>query len=440
MQKLFRSIFTLLPVLTFSAAAATDGTSHTGGANGVDRKVYESYIRPLTDLPSFKKHLLPLFQNVGDESPDKKAFDPVFAMIKTWYFAPVDLKRIENEALGLTFIDSQSEQIGLQTFGEVWFDSRMTDPDSDSPETADAVLHEIVMSLYLTKFMSLNQLCLQMQSIANAPCQQNSPAVEVLMAPEPLRKLNAMDYENIRFVTNWIKTAAKTPIPRSRFIRVLRSRDFDHRYYNLNEAPESEPPKEIMVTRKRFVQLMNGLKLAGHLPERCTAIPTGVSKPCRITFEEALVQMGNSLANGVRIRINVEDEPEITFEHPFGDDEIAIRQQWDPERGFIFNLSIGDFRAKHEIGDRRYNGYLLLKMGEGGTFEDLEVDTFLFKPAIIVSADKQNPTICKARAPRAVTFSDHPIAVRDAGIKPTTFERIFPHISAYPACAKESVD
>src|SRR5262249_1430912 len=71
-----------------------DGTSDSGGGNGVDNKVYERYIVHPENLPVFQQFLAPKLQQLAMLAPHPELVIPVikrWTLYKTWYIAPVKL-------------------------------------------------------------------------------------------------------------------------------------------------------------------------------------------------------------------------------------------------------------------------------------------------------------------------------------------------------------
>lgn len=429
---------TLFALMFSSIPMAFAGTSDSGGANGVNKKAFESFIRSPLDLPAFRLHLVPIFENLGKGEPGERLTFESFAFLKPWYFAPVDLEQIENEALGVTFIKKKTDQIALQTGTEVWFDSRKIDPNSKTKAAADIILHEIVMTMYLLKFVPSSEFCKTIAVYGGESCGPDVQQLDRLLPPEKPRKLIKTDYENIRFVTNWLKTAASTSISKEQVLTVLRGRGFDQRFFNPKIYETSVQPKALKVSYSQLITLLNGIHLVDHFPNSCLALEESKRATCSVTFEASSIVWGPLKSPGIKFRIQLADQPEIVIQHLVGEEAVLTPiAQTDGQA--IYRLGIGDFKAKVQVGDRVHTGWLTFKGKVNGSHHDLELDSIAIKPGIVVSADKSEQIMCRARQPRIKQMIDSTLFMNDGTTEPTDRDRYLLYIDVIPACIKENV-
>lgn len=280
------------------------GTSDSGGGNGVNGKMYESYAKDPTQLEAYKKYLAPIFENL-----DRKNYEfyleyskgtslstknlpkdniSVLFKTKTWYIAPVDLKRLDKKVVGVAHIENQIEQIAAQTDKEVWIDSRVYNSESfTTEEQADIILHEFVEALYLLKFQTFQEISNSLPSeytYNSSLSDTNGILVDELMTPEPKRALNEEDYKVIRKVTAWLKGNG-SQISLLNFYDYLFQNGFDKRLFDPknNKKPDEETFKNY--DHKDLINLLDFSQKLGHLPENCYILDSDQQAiNCQISF------------------------------------------------------------------------------------------------------------------------------------------------------------
>ena len=138
---------------------STEGTADTGGGTGFLHKVFESYIVDPTKLSAYKIYLKPLLDNITNAETNESARLDVFFGMKTWYVAPVRLNKISKSALGITFIRTKTQQIAIQSRRSIWVDADIFNKKMSPKAQADVLAHELIMTMYLIKFMSFKEMC-----------------------------------------------------------------------------------------------------------------------------------------------------------------------------------------------------------------------------------------------------------------------------------------
>lgn len=198
-----------------SSPTGAQGTADVGGGSGANGQVLESYIQRYHELRGYNLVLGPMFQNFSTElnadSKDKTRTLSIFEIIpyfKTWYVAPVRLKPIKKEILGLSFSESNLQQLAIQTIDEIVIDEDLTRNTSNEKFSALAV-HETVMSWYLVRHVDFIKLCQSWQAKSGLDsCKFDGLAKLVAsiggLKPEKARPLAEEDYRRIRRVTDWV--------------------------------------------------------------------------------------------------------------------------------------------------------------------------------------------------------------------------------------------
>ncbi|MCB0411296.1 MAG: hypothetical protein KDD22_02150, partial [Bdellovibrionales bacterium] len=304
---------------TGGTGPSAPGTSDSGGGTGVDGKVFESYaINPL-ELDAYKTHLKPLFDNL--QYPDKESSEPglhAIFMMKTWYVAPVELNRIQKDILGISFVQSETQQIARQTSDEIWIDKKIFD-QMNSKDQADLLLHEYMMNLYMMKFMTWEEICNKSAKFIkpddeNNGCQTstNKKFLEKFLKPEEHRQLNDQDNQNIRSATAWFWKNAIKPLKTKDFYKLLFASGFDKRFFNpVNAFPEENLPVEI--SKQTFLSALEAGKYTGKGPGFCKGLNTNLQSTCNFSVTEELSDDPSVSWKNLRVKLEVDGKSVIDF-------------------------------------------------------------------------------------------------------------------------------
>lgn len=423
-----------------NSTTTVDGTSDSGGGTGIDGKVFESYIVDPTQLPAYKQHLEPLFKNIKREKEDDFHFGRIFK-VKTWYIAPVDLDKVGKDALGISFMKSETQQIARQTMKEVWIDQRIYNQMSGSDQS-DLLLHELIMNMYFFKFMTMSEIC-RMSSMLNGEkdvdeCIKNGAIFDKTMPPEKAHPLTDQDNENIRFVTGWLKQSAQKSITEKDFMRVLLYKGFDKRLFRPENYGEKQPSEEIKISRKAFYQAIKGTELSENMPTFCFAASNGKNKDCKVELEERSIPFQSFQIPGLNFRLSVENEISVDVSSIIGD-EITLTATRDSEDSIAYTYTFLEWRDKNKIGDRVYSGILIFKKESPASQSGLFLESILIRPGIIVSIDKKRDPICQLRTPKVVKFIDEGISIRREKSTPGLVEQMFTMMPPFAACNVDNV-
>ncbi len=428
------------------AGGASFGTSDSGGGTGVAGKVFESYIVDPLQLPAYKQFIEPLLKNIKADKPGESVKFELFFKIKTWYIAPVEFDKIGKEALGISFVQSNTEQIARQSLKEVWINETILGK-MDLRKQAELHLHEMVMSMYFYKFLTLKEICKTVVLLSNGKDKEGCGSaadialLEKMMPPEKLRALNDEDNENIRFVTGWMLQNLDKPIQESEFVRVLAAKGFDHRMFNPKNY-SADPTEESFtkITSKELYDTIHGAKLTGHMPRFCTGMNHGKTKDCHVQVTPTDIAFQGVKLPGLRLTVEAEGEKPVSLNFNVGDEQ-TLSIFSDGDRGNALSLAAIDTVAKVKLGDRLYSAFFVFRKEENAAQSGLTLDYIVLKPSVIVSVDKkreQNP--CHAREPRVVDFFDDVILIKREGFREGFADKMIVNMPPLVYCSTANID
>ena len=285
-----------------------DGTSSGGGGNGFNNAALESYIVEIENLPAYIKHLKPMFDrmtqqsqdrlsklNLNSESDSNKMFRKLgivqSLLTKTWYIAPVKLKPLSNESIGISFSANQSQQIAIQGKNAIWVDQNIFNQMSEE-EQALLILHEIMMEIYFVKTKTYFDLCkgAAIKNNYNIDCQDAAYADSFLGNPETINELSSADYENIRNTTYTVFKNRQT-ISESDLMGYLYNHNY-HRFIfnpkNLNTRGDqkTEVSEVVYLTHEDRKNSLKKLQSLNKEMDTCLAYDMNVEFPCSIEYTE----------------------------------------------------------------------------------------------------------------------------------------------------------
>lgn len=425
-----------------SRKPAALGTQDTGGGNGLaDGKIYEAYIIDVKELPAYQKYVKPILQKLDDEKDKKEGKEGFEALLrmKSWYLAPMSLKPLSKDAIGFSVSDVENVQYAVQTKHKIVIDKNLFDKMS-LEEQGRLIWHEIVMNLYLVKYMSFAEIseaiCRGGGECQNAQDLEAVTAyVEVKYKAQKYRPLSKSDYEHIRAATAWLfKYGNSTEVTRSKIFRILLSHNFDGRIFNPQN--DSEKRKEIKIENSPAVLLkayQKGLVL-GSLPTKCYGLVTGIEFDCKITFEKQAprkVPYGKYMVDETPFVIKIESD-KVT--------RVLTTQMNSSTSGEIssngfYNFMMfenGNFNSC-SLGGKREISFTMLSTQDdymSDTFDvnkavfDIEAVTFETAVIFEVGEEKEYYTDVRAQTPRVTSLeNDVIVALRDPAD--------FPEVQAY---------
>ncbi|UYL10211.1 hypothetical protein B9G69_006415 [Bdellovibrio sp. SKB1291214] len=280
------------------AGSQMDGTTDGNGGNGVNGKMYESYIVNPLDLPAYKNILAQKFEALTNLEKDpqkaeitKKWLNLLFES-KTWFLAPVSLKSLSKKTLGVEFIEGSTEQLALQTENEVWIDAKAFAQMSEI-EQATLITHEFLMTSYLFNMKSEKEKCLKYQTIA----EFQASLCNTLDSTEKKVELATKDYNRIRKATSLVMNMSANPTANDLkgFNNIF---DDDSSDYQLSKDKEQEIPAE------KIIAFLKKAKWAKSLNGTCRGIKTNTHAKC--SFDVNFLEN-----NTVQIVVTNEDTKEV---------------------------------------------------------------------------------------------------------------------------------
>lgn len=414
------------------------GTSDGAGANGTANRPYESYIVDVTKLPAYQKYVSPISKKLDADEAKRRIeqekkdaasgrthikpteeeilFFDDYARIKTWYIAPVKLKVLPKEVLGVSFSLSRNQQFAIQTDKAIWVDRNYFEFRKIKPtqkmdiykEQARILLHEIVMSLYLFKFKKSSEMVIMfseakgkmpngMMSYLDEVDKQNPP-------PEPLRQLNGFDYENIRRVVDYMLSKGSSITAKELWLK-MRLNGFDQRWFTDEEQENidgtTEPsvePEHFDLSADEMVDLINEPELTNNNLNLCFFTTSAVQKSCSISFknhrplqnanywqgahETAEIAVNDDNRTQIAFEFGLSDQTEIHMMHASGKDDVYYMAH-------TYAMHTNDHR---QVGYKYRETYLFFRKESGAGKSSLQlagVGSTLFVASKIVR-DEQN--------------------------------------------------
>ncbi len=210
LKKVFIALFIAffinnLLLLNFSKAQEANGTTDTGGGNAISGQMLDSKIWSPEETVPFKKYLKGIYKKFLRYNSNNKS---TFINFKEWYFLSNSLPKIDDSILGVT-LNKRSQQVAIQRLINIQVDSDIYNSMS-SKDQAWVILHETVMMIYLTQFLTYEEyLKRQLHIFVKVELPPLKSLIMQLLSEQlwqsfPPRPLNNQDYENIRHITNWL--------------------------------------------------------------------------------------------------------------------------------------------------------------------------------------------------------------------------------------------
>lgn len=294
------------------------GTGDGGGGNGVGGRVLESYIVDPTQLDAFKEHLGSLFKDRQPEDTNNGGWtSKAYFKLKTWYIAPVKLKPLPNESLGLSFAANQTQQLAIQNTKAIWIDQDYFNK-MNSEEQAQLLLHEVVMNIYFFKFKKMSELCRDGEKIKDSkPSKPCSTEFDELLPPSPVAPLNLEDYENIRKVTAWLWSHRRDNIEGDIAAQLFRN-GFDPRIFNSSGSEKDNIQNDSKSVPATVVtDLIESALLLNAAPSECLGVQLNEKIPCTLRLQEAALPYGSTTLEGLKVQLQASATNSVLSEVPF---------------------------------------------------------------------------------------------------------------------------
>lgn len=242
---------------------AMQGPSDGGGGDTCNGRMIESYKVDITSLGEYKEFIQPILNKTfpqqlsKDKSSSPFLFTPAF---KNWYLIDCKLQDIPKERKGLYL---ESYQTAIHTSREIFIDSTSYSKMA-SDEKAKLILHEMVMSYYLIKYLSFEDMCKMLNS-----CSGDFSIFSKwkIFKPEIYRPLNEEDHQKIRNVTSWLWDQ-KDSLTQENFYKLLKNNDFDKRLEILTGAGNNDS-KEIELDIEVLLRMFKKYQWTNSFPKFC---------------------------------------------------------------------------------------------------------------------------------------------------------------------------
>lgn len=240
------------------------GPSDGGGGDTCNGKMIESFRVDIVKQEEFREYILPILKNLGHHENDqnKKIQSPLLLTphLKNWYIIDCKLDEIPKERKGLYM---ETYQTAIHTEREIFIDATSYH-QMKKEEKAKLLLHEMVMSQYLMKYMSLEDFC------KRTSCEMSKDLLIAsnwkMFRPEPYRPLNTLDHQNIRTVTAWLWSQGEALNPQA-FDKIAKQNDFDKRSL-FTFSPEEEN-KHVLIDNEALVRMFKKYQWSKACPQHC---------------------------------------------------------------------------------------------------------------------------------------------------------------------------
>jgi hypothetical protein len=330
---------------------------------------------------------------------------------------------------------NRPEQIGAQTMREVWIDDRLYAPQPPSApasleDQGDLLLHEIVETAYLLKFMSAADFCKASASyfdgnakrLSFGDCGEFAKQMDRARPPEAPRALVDGDYLNIRNVVGFIEMNAEQPIAEARLVDVLLANGFDPRFFQErgNIAPKSRPNK-LKMSEARLFEALHGAEISRNMPSLCSSEQEPLAASCEIKIEPATEKFLGTELKTFRMTVSRAGEPSVQLVTTGLGDDFELTGTEKPDGTASYTLAFVEFREKIQVGDRVNSGFFIFhaeksRMAVASSWPDLVLDAVGIRPGMVIAIDKTQSPACQLRAPKVDRFFDGAVVVERPGL------------------------
>jgi hypothetical protein len=226
--------------------------------------------------------------------------------MKPWYIAPLNLKPLANETIGLIFSEDKTEQLAIQTSKEIWIDSKKFEKMS-TKEQATLIMHEYLMSLYFLKFYKISELCDQQRGITGIDnCKIDFEAADEFLPAEKLRPLSDQDYPNIRNATNWfIQNGASAKF--ESINEYLLGTGFDPRFFS-QQRQQDDDKKPLQLKDYSPKDMFKKFNLTGDKKAECSFLTLNKDQSCQINLTDIKKQINDFPMDVVKIDLSTDDK------------------------------------------------------------------------------------------------------------------------------------
>lgn len=440
------ALFSFVFVQTLGTATAFAGTGDLGGgANGINGRPLDSYIKDPRTLPVYIQYLKPIFDHISAEEAAENArthsqskdnetssLADYFAM-KTWYFVPKELSEINQNALGVSFGKDGTQQIAHHRDRSIWINTLIFDEMAPADQ-AMTLLHEFVMAMYFMRFKSMAQIC-DLSRMAN-PSHKSCPgtslkfirAFDLIYPVEPLHPLNADDYEKIRPMTNWLMINGATATI-SDIKSMFLAYDFDRRFFNVT-ATRNDP---LQITSKEVVAAFSRAKFGRRMPTRCSGTGNQNLGPCTLEVTEKPIVWTPDAppVKGLEFIARNGNGDVIASIPAALSDKSSLSEASNFNTGHSLQLLVLVpllSVTKVQAGQSTYQVYVYFRYDSSQSQPRLEIDSVILRPLVITEVDAANETPCMAEELEEEGLTERPLVMTSTKSTLEPFHRLLPSI------------
>ncbi len=252
------------PAPAGGGANTVQGPSDGGGGDTCNGKMIEGYKVDITSLVEYKEIIQPILDKITlpQLQSDKKNEAPFLLtpIFKNWYIIDCKLQDIPKERKGLYL---ETFQTAIHTSREIFIDSSSYNK-MEKEEKAKLILHEMMMSYYLMKYLSLEDICKMSNSCSGDFAVANKWKI---FKPEIYRPLNEEDHQKIRNVTAWMWLQKEILTPEG-FSKILKNNDFDKRFEIVSGSNNSDS-KEVEIDIQVLLRMFKKYQWTNSFPKFC---------------------------------------------------------------------------------------------------------------------------------------------------------------------------
>lgn len=278
------------------------GPSDGGGGDTCNGKMIESYRVDITTLEEYKTYIQPILKKltVSDENGESSPFD-LSAKLKNWYLIDCKLQDLPKKRKGLYL---ETYQTAIHTSREIFIDSKSYNKMS-AEEKSKLLLHEMIMGFYLTKFLTVQEVC---QSSNRCLGDMAKYTHWNIFKPEPYHPLNEDDHQRIRNVTAWILENKETVTP-EKFVDLIKKNNFDKRFASVPRK-SSDPSAFVEVDVQQLIRMLKKYQWSKTLPSFCQFDPQSYvsmstcASEIQVSYED-YKEVSNAVLKQLKIKIKI---------------------------------------------------------------------------------------------------------------------------------------
>lgn len=430
--------------------STTFGTGDGAGGNGSNNKVYERYAIDPTKQKSYIDRLEPLMLKLNEVYKDPSLSEQdqmnfaAYFYLHTWYVLDINLSPIDKKVLGITFTSDKTQQIAVQTDREVWIDAKAYDKMTDE-DKAGLLLHEFVMSLYLTKFQPLSDFCVESDSESDSAGCDNANEIDQAMGIDPTHVLDEDDYKNVRQMTTFLLNVAQSG-DTSQVRKMFSDLKFDPRIWG-NQGPANtdsgtiDPQSNensdgsLELTNNSLLELLDTAKFTNQGLTQCKAIQLGLDFGCSTEYQSGTVSMGGVVLPSLQLSLQKTGGQSFNALPSAQFSQTYLSKVVNPNasnKTYYAGLVQAVPRESYKQGDMIRMTYIVVRKEKSiNGSESLKIAAIYSVPFVLTKVDLVNQN-CTLMNPKATTLDEDIIVAYEQGF-PLSYFALIAKISL-PMC------